>query len=137
MHSSDHVTAPAFASKLRPLQLDALREMASMGAGHAATALSRMTGRRVMIDVPTVSVLASGALAEVFNDDLPYMLVRLRAGSPLCAKLLLAFSKQAAADLGNLLLGRPADTAELDPLGASAIQEVGNVIGAAYLDAIP
>jgi chemotaxis protein CheC len=130
------VPAPTFASKLRPIQLDALREMANMGAGHAATALSLMTGRPVMIDVPTVSVLASCALREVFSDDRPYMLVRLDAGSPLKGKLLLAFSKQAAADLGNLLLGRPAGTAEIDPLGASAIQEVGNVIGAAYLNAL-
>jgi chemotaxis protein CheC len=136
MPCSDLTPAPAFASKLRPIQLDALREMASMGAGHAATALSKMTGMRVMIEVPTVSVVPGGALCELFADGRPHMLVKLNAGSPLTAKLLLAFSTQAAADLGNLLLGRPVGTAEIDPLGASAIQEVGNVIGAAYLNAL-
>ena len=38
---------------LKPEQLDALREVANIGAGHAATALSTMTGQAIMINVPT------------------------------------------------------------------------------------
>ena len=41
-------------SPFTPLQLDALREVANMGAGHAATALSQMTGGTIMISVPTI-----------------------------------------------------------------------------------
>ena len=41
---------------LNPLQLDALREVANIGAGHAATALSQMTGGTIMISVPTIHV---------------------------------------------------------------------------------
>ena len=41
---------------LSNLERDALREVANIGAGHAATALSQMTGRRIMISVPEVSV---------------------------------------------------------------------------------
>ena len=37
-------------------QLDALCEVASMGAGHAATALSTMTGRAIIINVPTLTL---------------------------------------------------------------------------------
>ena len=37
---------------LKALQIDALREVANIGAGHAATALSLMTNRRIMISVP-------------------------------------------------------------------------------------
>ena len=40
---------------LKPEQLDALREVANIGAGHAATALSTMTGQAIMINVPTIS----------------------------------------------------------------------------------
>ncbi|MEP7066466.1 MAG: chemotaxis protein CheC, partial [Gemmatimonadota bacterium] len=34
------------------MELDALRETANIGAGHAATALSQMTGNTIMITVP-------------------------------------------------------------------------------------
>jgi chemotaxis protein CheC len=42
---------------LRPAQLDAMREIASIGSGHAATAVSQMTGRSIMVDVPELHVL--------------------------------------------------------------------------------
>src|SRR4026207_327058 len=42
--------------ELKELQLDALREVANIGAGHAATALSQMTNRTIMIAVPEVNV---------------------------------------------------------------------------------
>ena len=41
---------------LKTIQLDALRETANIGAGHAATALSQMTGSTIMIKVPSISV---------------------------------------------------------------------------------
>ncbi|MFN2326628.1 MAG: chemotaxis protein CheC, partial [Gemmatimonadales bacterium] len=41
---------------LNDLERDALREVANIGAGHAATALSQMTQRTIMIDVPEVEI---------------------------------------------------------------------------------
>src|SRR6266850_1491336 len=41
---------------LKALQLDALREVANIGAGHAATALSQLTHRRIMISVPQINI---------------------------------------------------------------------------------
>src|SRR5437879_2528484 len=41
---------------LKALQLDALKEVANIGAGHAATALSQLTNRRIMISVPELNI---------------------------------------------------------------------------------
>jgi chemotaxis protein CheC len=41
---------------LKAIQVDALREVANIGAGHAATALSQMIGQTIMISVPTINV---------------------------------------------------------------------------------
>src|SRR5216684_8802113 len=41
---------------LKELQSDALREVANIGAGHAATALSQLTNRRIMISVPQINI---------------------------------------------------------------------------------
>ena len=49
-------------------QLDALKEVENIGAGHAATALSQMTNRRIMISVPKISVTRLEDVAELLGD---------------------------------------------------------------------
>lgn len=124
--------------RLGVLHLDALRELANIGAGHAATALSQMTSRRVTIGVPNVSVAARAAVVEIVGSAVrPMILVRLSAGGSFAAGLVLAFGEDDARELTDLLLARTTSrTGWLDPLGASAIKEVGNVLGAAYLNAL-
>ncbi len=57
---------------LEPAQLDALREVANIGAGHAATALSEMTRRPVMLTVPRVTSFSlEQAAAEMFRTTSP------------------------------------------------------------------
>lgn len=133
--------APVLPTEVRHLEhlhLDALREVANIGAGHAATALSHMTGRSVGIDVPTVSVAARAALSDVVGyRSLPMVLVRLRATGPFAAGLVIAFDERDAQRLTDLLLDRCTSGTEwMDALGASAIKEVGNVLGGAYLSAL-
>src|SRR5438876_11430695 len=41
---------------LKALQLDALKEVANIGAGHAATALSQLTHRRIMVSVLQINI---------------------------------------------------------------------------------
>ena len=45
---------------LSTARLDALREVANIGAGHAATALSTLTATRIMISVPMVNIVPPG-----------------------------------------------------------------------------
>src|SRR5258705_11413531 len=45
---------------LSTARLDALREVANIGAGDAATALSTLTATRIMISVPMVNIVAPG-----------------------------------------------------------------------------
>jgi chemotaxis protein CheC len=50
--------------ELGPAQIDALREIGDIGAGHAATALSRMMGQPVRMGIPRVTLLPVEAIAE-------------------------------------------------------------------------
>ena len=135
---SAEVTVPASVARLGHVQLDALREIANIGAGHAATALSEMTRRSVAIGVPNVSVAARGAIGEIVGQhSIPLVLTRVRASGAFSGGLVLAFTEAAAGFLTDLLLDRTSSGAGwLDPLAASAIKEVGNVLGAAYLNAL-
>src|SRR5512138_3043835 len=60
--------SPSVRRSFSPARLDALKEVASIGAGHAATALSLMTGARIMIEVPMVNV---GRLSELSPNIAP------------------------------------------------------------------
>ena len=54
-------------SELTDMQLDALREISGIGAGHAATELSEIVQRTVRLEVPTISVIDILEVANVFG----------------------------------------------------------------------
>ncbi len=52
---------------LSDLQIDALRELGSVGAGHAATALSQIVGTPVDISVPEARTVAVSEVPMIFD----------------------------------------------------------------------
>jgi chemotaxis protein CheC len=54
-------------SNLSDIQLDALREVSNVGAGHAATALSDLMGRPIHLVVPTIEVLDIAEMPTLFG----------------------------------------------------------------------
>jgi chemotaxis protein CheC len=114
------------------LQLDALRELANIGSGTASTALSDMLGRPVDISVPTVQALGFADAVEAVGPveaEMTGILLGIH-GDLNGAVLLLV----APADAGVLcsLLGVEADS----EWGLSALGEIGNIVGASYLNAL-
>src|SRR5947199_9333932 len=53
---------------LKALQLDALKEVANIGAGHAAPALSQLTHRRIMISVPEINIARLDEVPSLIGD---------------------------------------------------------------------
>lgn len=49
--------------KLDEAQIDGLKEVSNIGAGHSATALSQMTGHSAMISVPAVNLVSLSDIA--------------------------------------------------------------------------
>ena len=123
---------------LKALQLDALREVANIGAGHAATALSQMIGGTIMISVPRINVQRLEDVAPLVADpDEPVAAVLLHILGDLSGRTLLVFPKSAALQLAEMMLRRPAGTAgELGELEQSAIKEAGNILSSAYMNAL-
>ncbi len=126
---------------LSPARLDALKEVANIGAGHAATALSLMTGARIMIDVPTVTV---GQLAELIPEiapaGAPIVSVMMDMHGSLNGQTLLALPLNTGRRLADLMLRRErrpwSDAAAFDALEESALKEAGNILGGAYMTAL-
>jgi chemotaxis protein CheC len=125
--------------ELRPLQLDALREVANIGAGHAATALSQLTNRRIWVDVPQIRVSPLEEVPDLLcrADDLVATVVMQVLGD-LAGRTIQVFPGATAARLASILLNRP-EAAFPDGFGEmekSAIKEAGNILASAYLTAL-
>ena len=123
---------------LKALQLDALREVANIGAGHAATALSQMIGRTIMISVPTINVSRLEEVPpQISAPEEPVAAVLMHMLGDLTGRTLLVFPKPTATRLAELMLRRPGDgSGELSEMEQSAIKEAGNILSSAYMNAL-
>jgi chemotaxis protein CheC len=123
---------------LKANQLDALREVANIGAGHAATALSTMTGGTIMISVPTINIARLEEVPpQVSAPEEPVAAVLMQMLGDLTGRTLLVFPKPTAIRLSEIMLHRPKGSAAgLGELEQSAIKEAGNILSGAYMNAL-
>jgi chemotaxis protein CheC len=123
---------------LKDLQLDALREVANIGAGHAATALSQMTDSMIMISVPTINITRLEDMpAQIAEDEEPIAAVMMHMMGDLTGRTLLVFPQQTATRLAELMLRRtPGSCTEFGSLEQSAMKEAGNILAGAYMNAL-
>ena len=118
--------------ELTELQLDALREMANIGSGNAATALAAMLGRPVDLSVPSAKALPLADAVEAVGDvDELITAVGIPVVGDLGATVLLTFQPEHVGTLCGFL--GAADDPEME---LSALQEIGNILGSAYISAM-
>jgi chemotaxis protein CheC len=114
------------------IQLDALRELANIGAGHASTALSGMLGRPVDLTVPDARVVPMSQAVEelgVPESEITGIALGVLGDMPATVLMLLTPSD---ADAICGLLGLPPGSEYAE----SALGEIGNVVGTSYLNAL-
>ena len=123
---------------LKASQLDAMREVANIGAGHAATALSQMTNRKIMITVPRVNVRPLEEACDIVGTpDQVIAAVLMHMMGDLTGRALLLFPQGAARTLCDFLLRREMGTTQaFGEMEQSALKEAGNILGSAYLNAL-
>ena len=119
-------------------QYDALREVANIGAGHAATALSTLTQHRVGITVPKVFVAPFDEVSqEVTSSGGRVVTVGMGMLGDLRGRCLFLLREREAHALSDYLLGREVGTVkEMDTLEQSALRECGNILGGAFTAAL-
>ncbi|MFQ6044863.1 MAG: chemotaxis protein CheC [Gemmatimonadales bacterium] len=119
-------------------EVDALTEVATIGSGRAATALAQLTERRTMIDVPQVRLSGPGGVQElVAVPDADVVAVTMQILGDVTGRTLFMLTVDDARGLCDLLMHRPAGTTtRLEELERSGLQEVGGILGSAYMDAL-
>lgn len=131
--------SPSIQLPLSAERVDALKEVANIGAGHAATALSLMTGARIMIDVPTINVAPLDELIPgIAEEGSQVVSVLMDMHGSLKGHTLLALPLVTGRRLADLMLRRERRPSSemLDLLEESALKEAGNILGGAYMTAL-
>jgi chemotaxis protein CheC len=125
--------------RLDAVQLDGLREVANIGAGHAATALSALTGRRVGVAVPELSIVPLEEIGDALGDPQEVVAaVMMQLLGDVTGRTVHVFDASAASRLVAILLGDDVARAPADfgPTERSALEEVSSIIAGAYLNAL-
>ena len=108
---------------------EALTELINIGYGRAAAALSELTGRRIILDVPKVAVFpidqVGAALSGVLRGEVAS--VHQVFSGPVAGHALLLLDHEAAMLLNSLLLDQP-PAGRLDATAREALIEVGNIV---------
>jgi chemotaxis protein CheC len=116
--------------ELTATQKDALIELLNIGFGRAAASLSQLTGHRVMLEVPQVSVHAivdlEKVLRTVVQDDVAS--VHQIFSGPVAGDALLLLDYKAAGMLKELLTNEAPLPLPLDASAREVLTEVGNIL---------
>lgn len=123
---------------LSPMQLDALREVGGIGAGHAATALSQLVDRSVALEVPRIEVVGLSEIPYLFGG--PEQLVGAvyaRMLGDLSGGILFLAGREAALALVDLMRGHEVGTAKsMGHEEEALLRHVASILISAYLAAI-
>ena len=112
-------------------QKDALTELINIGYGRAAGALSELTGYRITLEVPQVSMHRIDSVPVILSDVIKSNVASVDQGfsGPISGTALLLLDEPAARAISQLLTDEPVK--ESDPLDTNAreiITEVGNIL---------
>jgi chemotaxis protein CheC len=130
-HDRSQETTPVNPS-LSETQLDALRELANIASGTAATALSQMLAREVEINVPRALALPPADAVDECGDPEQHVAgVVVPIQGDIDGIVLLLIPYEQAENLCGLL-GVEAHT----EVGDSALREIGNILGTSYLNGL-
>jgi chemotaxis protein CheC len=119
-----------------PVQLDALQELANIGAAHSATTLSMMLNCHVNMDVPEIDIVDIADMGKLLTDEITTLVVfELQGEIPHGGFLVLHFPEDSAMRTANVLLGSGDSVRSPGEMDQSAILEVGNIMISSFLSA--
>ena len=123
---------------LSELQMDALTEIGSIGAGHAATALSQLVDHAITLEVPRLELLSVKQIPTIFGGP-----EALAAGvysqllGDLEGSILFVISRESALCLIDMLHNREVGTTKaLSRPDEQMLEHTAAIVGSSYIAAI-
>ena len=123
---------------LTPIHIDVLQEVGNIGSGNAAAALSNLISKNVEIEMPAVQIVGfqeaidqAGGAERVVAGVLSRMVGNIEG-----MILLLIDRNFINVVIGSFLNKKVNNLLELGDVEVSALSEVGNIMGGAYVSAM-
>jgi chemotaxis protein CheC len=115
---------------LTTAQQDVLVELINIGFGRAGAALSKLTGHRVQLEVPQVTMCPIDEMADRLRPMLGNELATVHQifSGPVEGDALLVLDQNSAAILKELLTDEPALPLEMDRSTREVVTEIGNIL---------
>lgn len=130
----------AYMDHITSLHLDFLKEIGNIGAGHAATALSKLLNKKIEMNVPKVEVASFDEMVELAGGSenvVASAFLRIEGDIPGSMFFILPIAH--AEHFIRKMIGNPDFSLSEPPyneLGLSAFQELGNILCGSYLTAL-
>ncbi len=125
---------------------DVLREIGNIGAGNATTAIASMLSLRMNMSVPSVEFLPVEEMSTALgSEDAVIAGIMLGVDGDIGGSMMFLLDMPSAKNLANHMMGMMGGPPiqeeyfldeEKSMMARSAIQEIGNIIAGAYLNAI-
>ena len=116
---------------LTSVQQDALVELINIGFGRAAASLSKLTGHRVQLQVPEITMCPIEQMAThlrpLLQNEAVASVHQIFSG-PVEGDALLVLDQSSAAILKELLTNEPALPLEIDRSAREVLTEIGNIL---------
>lgn len=129
-----------FIKKISDIHLDILREIGNIGAGHSATALSKLLGKKIDMKVPNAKIASYEEIMDFVGgaeNVVASVFLRIEGDAP--GSIFFVLSLTQATRLIQQLTGDSNITFEKPPyseLALSALQELGNILSGSYLSSL-
>lgn len=130
-----------FNNGLSSAQMDVLQEVGNIGAGNAATSMSKLLNKKIDMHVPSVKIIAFGEVMDMIGGPenlIVAIMIRIQGNAPGTVFFILTVP-----EAENLVREITPDSQfkifgdELpNELAISALQEVGNILAGSYLSAL-
>ena len=122
-------------TKLTRLQRDALKEVASLGAGSASNSLSKMTDKTILVDFINVDFISLLGVPKLFpNSKEEIVSVSLGVEGDLTGLMLFLSTESTAAELTKLVTDRNGSSIEAEQ--EDVLKEINNILTGSYLAAL-
>ena len=123
---------------LNSYEMDVLKEIGNIGAGNAATALSKMLNKKIDMEVPKVKVMEFNQVSEMLGGaEILVVGLLLKMTGQLNGSIMFILENNAAHVLINILMGKSIENREnFDEIEMSALKELGNILAGSYVSSL-
>jgi chemotaxis protein CheC len=129
----------SYLERLNADHMDILKEIGNIGAGNAATALSRLLNKKIDMNVPDVRIVSFDEMMELVGGaEHVVASVFLRIEGDVSGNMFFMLSLEQAERFIQQMTGdKDFEFAEkMTEIGLSALQELGNILAGSYLSAL-